>query len=85
MRPQADEGPHCLVPRYVKNLKIGGSQGLGGTLEVTGEFVGTPSCQWYRVAADGKVAAIDGATELSRQVGRSCRRPRGIFSSFFGL
>ena len=31
---------------YVKNLRIGGGAALGATLEVSGEFVGAPSCQW---------------------------------------
>ena len=53
---------------YVKNLRISGGAGLGATLEVSGEFVGTPSCQWYRVSADGKAVAIEGAAEQSRQV-----------------
>ena len=53
---------------YVKDLRISGGSGLGATLEVSGEFVGTPSCQWYRVGADGKAVAIEGAAEQSRQV-----------------
>ena len=53
---------------YVKNLRIGGGAALGATLEVSGEFVGSPSCQWYRVSADGNAVAIDGATEMRRQV-----------------
>ena len=53
---------------YVKNLRIGGGAALGATLEVSGEFVGSPSCQWYRVSADGTAVAIDGATEMRRQV-----------------
>ena len=36
--------------------------------QVSGEFVGAPSCQWYRVSADGNAVAIDGATEMRRQV-----------------
>jgi len=53
---------------YVKNLRISGGTGLGATLEASGEFVGTPSCQWYRVGAGGKAVAIEGAAEQSRQV-----------------
>ena len=36
--------------------------------QVSGEFVGSPSCQWFRVSADGNAVAIDGATEMGRQV-----------------
>lgn len=53
---------------YVKNLRISGGAALGATLEVSGDFVGSPACQWYRVSADGKAVAIDGASEMRRQV-----------------
>ena len=53
---------------YVQNLALRGGSALGSTLEVSGDFVGTPSCSWYRVSADGKAVVIEGALEQSRQV-----------------
>jgi UDP-N-acetylmuramyl tripeptide synthase len=50
---------------YVSNLVISGTTVTGGTLTTSGEFVGTPTVQWFRVDSKGAKTEIDGAGTLS--------------------
>ncbi|KAL3919397.1 MAG: hypothetical protein SGPRY_005648 [Prymnesium sp.] len=52
--------------KYVDKLHVVGGI-LGRPLEARGEFVGTPSVQWHRQQAGGRLdfSPIEGATELS--------------------
>jgi hypothetical protein len=50
---------------YVSNLVISGTTVTGGTLTTSGEFVGTPTVQWFRVDSKGAKTEIDGAATLS--------------------
>ena len=60
-----DEGEDEGI-RYVDNLKVEGGL-MGVPCKGSGDFVGTPACQWYRERTRGEVAkfvAIVGATGL---------------------
>jgi hypothetical protein len=50
---------------YVSNLVISGTTVTGGTLTTSGEFVGTPTVQWFRVDSKGAKTELDGAGTLS--------------------
>ena len=63
--PLPDEGEDEGI-RYVDNLKVEGGL-MGVPCKGSGDFVGTPACQWYRERTRGEVAkfvAIVGATGL---------------------
>ena len=54
-----------LSPISLSGACVAGMPVMGGTLTAAGEFVGTPSVQWYRKRADAPLSAIAGACSLS--------------------